>query len=157
MQPEPLLIVLVEDNPDHAELVIRNLEQHRIANRVVHLTNGQEALDYLLGKGVYVAQEANPPPQLILLDLRLPRVDGLEVLRILKSSATLACIPVVILTTSDAHQDKNKAYHYHANSYLVKPLGFDQFRQLIDALAAYWLGHNRPLPGQVVLPKDERT
>jgi CheY-like chemotaxis protein len=143
MEHDSALILLVEDNPDHAELVIRNLAEHRVANRVIHLTNGQAALDYLLRRGEYADQARSPRPRLILLDLRLPRVDGLEVLRVLKSSALLCSIPVVVLTTSNAEQDALEAYRRHVNSYLVKPLGFEAFRQLIDDLGAYWLARNK--------------
>lgn len=144
MQNEPLLILLVEDNADHAELVIRNLEEHPVPNRVVHITNGQAALDYLLRREDYADPLLSPRPHIILMDLRLPRVDGLHVLQVVKTSEVLRQIPVIILTTSDAEQDTTRAYHNYANSYLVKPLGYEQFRQLIDDLGVYWLVQNRP-------------
>src|SRR5689334_2661603 len=143
MPNEPFLILLVEDNPDHAELVIRNLEEHPVSNHVTHVTNGQAALDYLLRREDYVDPSRSPRPHIILLDLRLPRIDGLQVLQIIKTSEVLRQIPVVVLTTSDAEQDATRAYHNYANSYLVKPLGYEQFQKLIDDLGFYWLAQNR--------------
>jgi CheY-like chemotaxis protein len=142
MMGEALLIMLVEDNADHAELVIRTLENHRIANRIKHFTDGQSALDYLLRRHEYANPDASPRPHIILLDLRLPRVDGLEVLRAIKQEEELKGIPVIILTTSEAEKDVARAYDNHANSYLVKPVGFEDFSKLMDDLGFYWLGWN---------------
>ena len=139
---EPILVMLVEDNLDHAELVIRTLEQHRIANQIRHFSDGQSALDYLLRQGEYGDPALSPRPHVILLDLRLPRVDGLDVLEQVKANPELKAIPVVILTTSEAEKDVARAYYNHANSYLVKPLGFDEFRKLMEDLGFYWLGWN---------------
>ena len=139
---EPILVMLVEDNLDHAELVIRTLEQHRIANQIRHFSDGQSALDYLLRQGEYGDPALSPRPHVILLDLRLPRVDGLDVLEQVKANSELKAIPVVILTTSEAEKDVARAYYNHANSYLVKPLGFDEFRKLMNDLGFYWLGWN---------------
>jgi CheY-like chemotaxis protein len=144
MQNDPLLVLLVEDNPDHAELVIRNLAEHPVPNHVIHLTHGQAALDYLLRREEYSNPALSPRPHIILLDLRLPRVDGLQVLQVIKLSESLRQIPVIILTTSDAEQDARRAYDNHANSYLVKPLGYEQFRKLIQDLGFYWLSQNKP-------------
>ena len=146
MQNEPFLVLLVEDNPDHAELVIRNLAEHPIANRVIHLTNGQAVLDYLFRREEYADPARSPRPHVILLDLRLPRVDGLQVLGAIKASELLRRIPVVILTTSDAEQDAARAYYNYANSYLVKPLGYDQFCKLVADIGSYWLGQNKHSP-----------
>jgi CheY-like chemotaxis protein len=142
MMGEPLFIMLVEDNSDHAELVIRTMENHNIANRIKHFSDGQTALDYLLRRGGYENPESSPRPHLILLDLRLPRVDGLEVLRTIKSSEEIKGIPVIILTTSEAEKDVARAYDNHANSYLVKPVGFEEFSKLMNDLGFYWLGWN---------------
>ncbi len=139
---EPVLVMLVEDNVDHAELVIRTLEQHRIANQIRHFTDGQSALDYLLRQGEFNDPALSPRPHVILLDLRLPRVDGLDVLEKIKANQEIKAIPVVILTTSEAEKDVARAYYNHANSYLVKPLGFDEFRKLMEDLGFYWLGWN---------------
>ena len=146
---EPVLVMLVEDNIDHAELVLRTLEDHRIANKVRHFLDGQAALDYLYQRGDFSESTELERPQVILLDLRLPRVDGMEVLKTIKEDAELKSIPVVVLTTSEAEKDVAKAYYNHANSYLVKPVGFEDFRKLMDDLGFYWLGWNtNPSPGE---------
>ena len=142
MAGEPIQVMLVEDNVDHAELVIRTLEEHRIANKVRHFLDGQSALDYLFHRGEYTDQANNPRPHVILLDLRLPRVDGIDVLKAIKESDELKAIPVVVLTTSEAEKDVARAYYNHANSYLVKPVGFEEFKKLMDDLGFYWLGWN---------------
>jgi len=139
---EPILVMLVEDNADHAELVIRTLEEHRIANKVRHFLDGQSALDYLFHRGEYSDPAGNERPHVILLDLRLPRVDGIDVLKAIKEDDQLKSIPVVVLTTSEAEKDVAKAYYNHANSYLVKPVGFEEFKRLMDDLGFYWLSWN---------------
>lgn len=139
---EPVLVMLIEDNADHAELVIRTLEEHRIANKVRHFSDGQSALDYLFGRGEFSDPASNMRPHVILLDLRLPRVDGIDVLKAIKENDELKSIPVVVLTTSEAEKDVAKAYAHHANSYLVKPVGFDEFKSLMDDLGFYWLSWN---------------
>lgn len=142
MHGEPVVILLVEDDQAHAEIVRRNLEEFRIANQLEHVGDGQAALDYLRGEGRWSG--LNPPrPHVILLDLRLPRIDGLEVLRTIKADKALCSIPVVVLTTSDAEADMTRAYESHVNSYLVKPLDLDQFVGLINSLGYYWLVWNR--------------
>ncbi len=139
---EPILVMLVEDNLDHAELVMRAFKDHRIANEIRHFTDGQTALDYLFRRGNFSETASSPRPHIILLDLRLPRVDGLDVLKNIKESEDLKNIPVVILTTSEAERDVARAYYNHANSYLVKPLGYEEFRKLMEDLGFYWLGWN---------------
>jgi len=139
---EPILVMLVEDNADHAELVIRTLEEHRVANNVKHFMDGQSALDYLFRRGEFSGKGNHPRPHVILLDLRLPRVDGIDVLKSIKESDELRSIPVVILTTSEAEKDMIGAYSNHANSYLVKPVGFDEFKKMMDDLGFYWLSWN---------------
>jgi len=139
---EPILVMLVEDNVDHAELVIRTLKEHRIANKVRHFLDGQSALDYLFHRGEFGERQDNLLPHIILLDLRLPRVDGIDVLKTIKEDNDLKAIPVVILTTSEAEKDVARAYDNHANSYLVKPVGFEEFKKLMDDLGFYWLGWN---------------
>jgi len=143
MMGEPTLVMLVEDNIDHAELVIRTFEEHRVANKISHFSDGQTALDYLLRREQYIDPASSPRPHVILLDLRLPRVDGLEVLQIIKGDDELKTIPVVILTTSEAEKDVARAYQNHVNSYLVKPVGFDEFRRLMNDLGFYWLSWNK--------------
>jgi CheY-like chemotaxis protein len=142
MNGEPVIVLLVEDNPDHAELIIRTLADHRIANKIFHVSDGQQALEYLFRQGAYQAVYTSPRPHVILLDLRLPRVDGLQVLDEIKRDEALRIIPVVVLTTSEAEKDIARAYDNHANSYLVKPVGFEEFTQLMDDLGFYWLGWN---------------
>ena len=139
---EPLHILLVEDNEDHAELVIRSMRNQQVANRIHHVVDGEKALDYLFNRGAYADPEKNPRPNLVLLDLRLPRVDGLEVLKTIKETPELLRIPVVILTSSDAESDVARSYDYHANSYVVKPLEFKKFTELMKDLGFYWLGWN---------------
>jgi CheY-like chemotaxis protein len=142
MTGEPILVMLVEDNADHAELVIRTLEDHRISNRIEHFTDGQSAIDYLLRQGEYSNPETSPRPHIILLDLRLPRVDGLVVLGKIKENPELKAIPVIVLTTSEAERDVTRAYDNYVNSYLVKPVGFEEFSKLMNDLGFYWLGWN---------------
>ncbi|WP_026368622.1 response regulator [Aminiphilus circumscriptus] len=142
MKGEPIVILLVEDDPAHAEIVRRNFREFRMANRLEHVEDGQEALDYLHRQGRYTDQETAPRPGLILLDLRLPRVDGLEVLQSIKEDPDLQSIPVVVLTTSAAESDMVRAYANHANSYLVKPVDFSQFLELMKVLGYYWLVWN---------------
>lgn len=143
MTGEPFLILLVEDDPAHAEIVRRNLEDFRVANRIVHVPDGQEALDYLFNRERYADPEKYPRPGMVLLDLRLPKVDGLEVLKTAKADPDLSKIPIVILTTSAAESDMAKAYECQANSYLVKPVDLSQFTALMDAFGFYWLAWNR--------------
>lgn len=142
MKGEPITILLVEDDPAHAEIVRRNFEDFRMANRLMHVTDGQEALDYLFRRASFSDPASAPKPGLILLDLRLPKVEGLEVLKIIKGDADLCRIPVVVLTTSAAESDMVKAYDSHANSYLVKPVELPQFVDLMKTLGYYWLTWN---------------
>jgi len=139
---EPLKILLVEDNPAHAEMVIRSFETNRVANTINHVVDGEQALEYLNNEGAYKDKDKYELPHVILLDLRLPKIDGLEVLATIKDSDRLKSIPVVILTTSAAEIDVAKAYKHHANSYLVKPIDFDSFTNMMDDLGYYWLAWN---------------
>ena len=138
---ESVVVLLAEDDAAHAEIVRRNLTRFPVANRLVHVRDGQEALDYLRDSGRSV-EPNNTRPHLILLDLRMPRVDGLGVLKAVKADPGLKTIPVVVLTTSNADNDRLKAYKTGANSYLVKPVNFDQFGRLMDALGHFWLEWN---------------
>ena len=149
----PVTILLVEDDPAHAEIVRRNLGDFRVANRLIHVGDGQEALDYLRREGRHTDPEFAPRPDLILLDLRLPKVDGLEVLRHIKGDPDLANIPTVVLTTSSADGDMVEAYETGACSYLVKPVDFLKFAKLLEAFGFYWLAWNQfPLPEGVEQP-----
>lgn len=143
VQGEPIIILLVEDDPAHAEIVRRNLREFRVASRIVHVEDGQAALDYLFHQGAYAGAQSGARPNLILLDLRLPKVDGLEVLRQIKADDDLKRIPTVVLTTSDAESDMVNAYTHGAGSYLVKPVNFDKFAGLMEAFGFYWLAWNR--------------
>lgn len=139
---EPFTILLIEDNPAHAELVLRSFEDHRIANRIIHLSDGETALDYLFHRSPFTNPEESPRPHVIFLDLRLPRMDGLEVLKEIRASDDLHRLPVVILTTSEAKRDVTRAYEQYTNSYVVKPLDFKGFTELMENLGCYWLGWN---------------
>ena len=134
---EPLTVLLVEDDPAHVAIVRRNVPRWGAGIRLEHAPDGEAALAFLRRKGAGMV-----PPALVLLDLRLPRMDGLEVLATMKADPALARIPVVIMTTSSAEADIARAYDRHANSYLVKPLDFDQFTALLKSLGHYWLGWN---------------
>ena len=140
---EPLVIMHVEDDQAHALLVKRSLSDHQVANTIVHVTDGEAALDYLYQRGEYDDPSKNPLPDLILLDLRLPKIDGLEVLKEIRSSKELNKLVVVVLTTSANEVDVAKAYEHHANSYLVKPVDFQKFALLMKDLGFYWLGWNQ--------------
>ena len=140
---EPLVLLLVEDNDAHAEMVKRSFEQHKVSNVIFHVDDGQKALDYVFRAGEYADIEKYPTPHCILLDLRLPKVDGLEVLRRIKSDDVSRKTPVVILTTSSADKDIAMSYEYHANSYVVKPMDFAKFEALMQDLGYYWLAWNQ--------------
>lgn len=140
---DPIQILLVEDDHAHAEIVRRNLADFRVANRLTHVEDGQAALDYLFRQGAYADPVQAPWPDLILLDLRLPKVDGLEVLGRIKADETLRRLPVVVLTTSGAESDILSAYGLGAGSYLMKPVDFEKFRGLMDAFGFYWLAWNQ--------------
>lgn len=139
---EPLVILLVEDNEDHATLVMRCMHEQRVANVIHHVNDGQKALDYLFHAHEYEDVSTSPCPNIILLDLRLPKVDGIEVLRIIKQTKNLQRIPIIILTSSDAESDIAQSYDCHANSYVVKPLDFTIFTRLIADMGFYWLAWN---------------
>ncbi|HVP13242.1 MAG TPA: response regulator [Phycisphaerae bacterium] len=143
MLGEPINILLVEDEKAHAEIVRRNLESCRIANHIIHVEDGQAALDYLYDHGTNKNTGEKPRPHLILLDLRLPKVDGMEVLRRIKADGALRSLPVVILTSSQRESDLSGAYANCANSYLVKPVDFEKFSTLLETFGFYWLAWNR--------------
>ena len=140
---QPINILLVEDDTAHAEIVRRKLKDFPAANRFFLVKDGQEALDFLFRKGAYTDPETSPRADLILLDLRLPKVDGLGVLRRIKNDGELKRIPAVVLTTSDDNSDIAAAYVQGAGSYLMKPMNFRKFDTLLDALCSYWLSCNR--------------
>ena len=135
-------VLLVEDNLAHAELIRRGLDEHEVASSVAHVQDGEEALDYLLRRGAYSEPEAAPRPEVVLLDLRLPKLDGLQVLEEVRRRETFDDLPVVVLTTSKSVEDITEAYRKRANSYLVKPLEYDGLSRLITDFGDYWLQWN---------------
>jgi two-component system, response regulator len=137
-------ILLVEDNPDDAELVIRALRKNGISNTLVHLKDGEEALHFLFCEGPYEGTEVLPCPRLILLDLKMPKVDGLEVLRRVKSHERLKLIPVILLTSSKEDKDIFESYHLGVNSYVVKPVEYERLLKTVQGLGLYWLLLNQP-------------
>ena len=139
-------ILLVEDNPDDEALTIRALKQHNIANEVVVARNGAEALDYLFGTGSHEGRDLTDTPAVVLLDLKLPKIDGLEVLRRLRADARWKLLPVVVLTSSKEEADLAESYGRGANSYIRKPVNFEQFSEAIRQVGLYWLVLNEPPP-----------
>jgi CheY-like chemotaxis protein len=140
------VILLVEDNPDDEALAIRALKRHHIGNEIVVAHDGVEALDYLFGTGIYAGRDTNNKPSVVLLDLKLPRVDGLEVLRRLRDDPRTRFLPVVVLTTSSEEGDVLDSYSLGCNSYIRKPVDFIQFSEAIRQLGMYWLLMNEPPP-----------
>ena len=139
-------IFLIEDNPDDEELTIRALSKNNIANEIVVARDGAEALDYLFATGKWVGRDLRTTPGLILLDLKLPKIDGLEVLRRLRADERTKLLPVVILTSSKEEQDRLQGYSLGANSYVQKPVEFEQFLEAVRQLGLYWLVLNEPPP-----------
>src|SRR5438874_13561509 len=143
---EAKIILLVEDNPDDEALTLRALKKNNIRNRIVVARNGVEALDYLFGAGAYKGRDLTAMPQLTLLDLNLPMIDGLEVLRRLRSDPRTRLLPVVILTSSNEERDLVNSYSLGANSYVRKPVDFGEFTEAIRQLGLYWLILNEAPP-----------
>jgi CheY-like chemotaxis protein len=132
-------ILLVEDNPNDAELAMRALRKHNLANNVMHVADGVEALDYLFARGEYLGRDIEDRPRLILLDLKLPKVDGMEVLKAVKADPRTSLTPVVVLTSSKEERDLIETYRLGVNSYIVKPVEFDKFVEAVKELGYYWL------------------
>lgn len=137
-------ILLVEDNQDDEELTLLTLEENNIANQIKVVRDGAEALDYIFGKGKYQDRDIRERPRLILLDLKLPKVNGIEVLERIKNDDDVCTIPVVVLTSSREEPDVARCYKLGANSYIVKPVDFDQFKQAIQQIGLYWQNLNEP-------------
>lgn len=144
--PIAMEIILIEDNPHDAELVLRALKKNGLANKVQLLEDGAEALDFIFATGAYAGRDLNNRPKLILLDLKLPKVDGLEVLRRIKGDERTRYIPVVVMTSSQEEKDIVESYSLGVNSYIVKPVDFDKFVQSVADLGLYWLLLNK-VPG----------
>ena len=143
-----LHLLLVEDNPDHAELIRRQLEQAPAGTCLHHVEDGEAALDYIFGKGNFFDRSRYPAPDVVLLDLRLPRVDGLEVLRLVKTQPQFEKLPVVVLTSSDAENDVARSFELHADGFLTKPIELDTLQKLLGRL-----GFGAGLPGLALLPR----
>ena len=139
-------ILLIEDNPDDVELTLHAFQKNHMANDIVVAGDGAEGLDYLFGTGKYAGRDAEEPPALILLDLQLPKIGGLEVLRKVREDERTKRIPVVILTTSDEEEDIVNGYNGGANSYLRKPVDFTEFMNAVKQLEMYWMVLNTPPP-----------
>jgi CheY-like chemotaxis protein len=137
-------ILLVEDNPNDIELTLRALKKRNLANKVHVVKDGAEALEFIFGTGIYAERNINHIPKVILLDLKLPKVDGLEVLRRVKSDERTKVIPVVVLTSSKEESDLVESYKLGANSYITKPVDFDKFAQIVSEMGLYWLLVNQP-------------
>ena len=144
MVERPVEILLVEDNPNDVELALHALKKNNIANRIEVARDGAEALDFIFCAGAYSQRNMDNPPKVILLDLKLPKVDGLEVLRQIKSDPRTRAIPVVVLTSSREDRDIVESYHLGVNSYIVKPVDFEQFTEAVHTLGLYWLLLNQP-------------
>ena len=153
MKDEPIVVLLVEDDEAHTEIVRRNFQGCQLPNTLLNVPDGQAALDYLYRQNEFCDPARSPRPGIILLDLRLPKMGGLEVLKRIKSDPQFSSIPVVILTTSKAEVDMVKAYAAHANSYLTKPVDFTEFIELMKTLGYYWLVWNqlpKSLPTEIL-------
>jgi CheY-like chemotaxis protein len=142
MNNKDIEILLIEDNPDDAELTIRALKKQNLANHLIHLTDGSEAIDFIFGLGKYSGNDVTLP-KVILLDLKMPKVNGLEVLEKVKADARTRSIPVVILTSSAEDPDIKKSYDLGANSYIVKPVEFNNFSKAVADLGLYWIVVNK--------------
>jgi two-component system response regulator len=138
-------ILIVEDSPRDAELTLRALKKHNLANRVLIAQDGAEALDFFFCRGKFEKRNFNNPPKVVLLDLKLPKVSGLEVLKAVKADIRTSHIPIVVVTSSKQEPDMVEAYKLGANSYVVKPVDFDQFLNAMSSLGLYWLLINEPL------------
>jgi len=139
IESKPVEILLVEDNDSDAELALHALDKCKIANRIDRVDDGEEALDYLFCRGAYCRRRFDSPPGLVLLDLKLPKVDGLQVLRELKNDARTKAIPVILLTASREERDLVESYKTGVNSYIQKPVNFAQFQEVVKQLGMYWL------------------
>jgi CheY-like chemotaxis protein len=144
MRENPVEILLVEDNPNDVELTLHALKKNHIANRIHVVRDGAEALDFLFASGAYADRQVEEAPKVILLDLKLPKVDGLEVLKQVKGDGRTRSIPVVVLTSSREERDLMQSYHLGVNSYILKPVDFDQFNEAVRQLGLYWLLLNQP-------------
>ena len=139
MESSQIEILLVEDDIDDAEMTIHAMRKHNLGNKLIHVTDGEEAMDFLLGRGKFTGRDVSLTPRLILLDLKMPKMDGMEVLEMVKSNAATKKIPVVILTSSNEDPDVSRCYELGANGYIVKPVEFDSFIVAVSELGMYWM------------------
>lgn len=140
----PVEILLVEDNPQDLELALRALQKAKVSNAIEVVRDGAEAIEFMFGEGAYAGRKLSDGPRVILLDLKLPKVDGLEVLRRLKGDARTRMIPIVVLTSSKEQRDVVESYQLGVNSYIVKPVNFERFADAVRDLGFYWLLLNQP-------------
>lgn len=143
MMDQEVEILIIEDNPEDAELAIRALKKNHLANSIVHLTDGVQALDFIFGTGAYAGRDIQHLPKVILLDIKMPKVNGIEVLQRVKADPYMRAIPVVMLTSSAEDPDIKKCYELGANSYIVKPVEFLNFSKTISDIGLYWMVVNR--------------
>ena len=148
MFSNPVEILLVEDNPLDVELTLHALQEYHLENRIQVVRDGAEALDFIFCEGKYADRNTRDVPRVILLDLKLPKMNGLEVLERLKSDPKTRAIPVVVLTSSDQDRDIQKCYEFGVNSYIVKPVDFEQFAEAIRQIKYYWVLLNKPINDQ---------
>jgi len=140
------VILLVEDNPDDVELTLRAFKKNHIVNKLIVAPNGLEALDYLFGRGIYQERDIKDLPVLIMLDLNLPKINGLEVLTAIRQNEMTRLLPVVVITSSNRNEDLLASYTLGANSYIPKPVDFNEFMEAVKVLGLYWLSWNKPPP-----------
>lgn len=148
MTDKKVEILLVEDNPDDAELAVQALRRDKLANEIAIACDGEEALDFIFCRGPHANRTFGNPPRLVLLDLKLPKIDGLEVLKAIKGDPRTQAIPVVIMTSSREERDLVEGYRLGSNAYVQKPVDFDQFRKVVKDLGMFWLLINEPPPSQ---------
>ena len=144
MNDKEVELLLVEDDPNDMELTLIALRKHKLANKIHVVRDGEEALDFLFANGAYSGRDMTTPPKIVLLDLRLPKVDGMEVLRMIKADERTRAIPVVVLTSSKEDRDIAESYQLGVNSFISKPVEFDAFAKTVSDLGLYWLLVNRP-------------
>ncbi len=160
MNSDALDIVLVEDSPEDVDLALHTLQREKLANNIFVARDGEEALDLIFCRGAFTHRSFDHPPKLVLLDLKLPKVDGMEVLKQVKNDTRTRTIPIVIMTSSKEERDLVASYHLGANSYIQKPVDFDQFRETVNTVGLYWLVINQPpirqKPQQLAGPAHDR-